>query len=482
LTPPPKAEKSPTDELMGALSDYLRDRTPRDEEKAPDEEADPLEQLMRLLRREGGRGRHPERAQESARGARDRPSDERLEGRMSEEVSDMYAHIAYKLLRGEASVRNADWLVHIGDHWMELEPVLSLIAEAPHHAMVERAERRPVRSLDASRRSLSETIFDELLYHKSDDDARRREVRELLEAVPLNVIESGLERNYNTLENRMLKAHLQGLISQLEAVEEVCADIERFLNRAVKFSAGSPTAAWAEERTMNRKALAGIDKLKRNIRGYLETAAFLDEVEAGEELPLETEVLRSHPNYSRFYSLKKGYEVNTPPPLHNVRALLPELERGSPLYERWCWVEIIRSLLRKGFQIDRGSTRFLDGGRELVGMEDMMVTLSNGESTVRLTTSRSLSGSDRVLDLEVEDSVVGVSKYAFRPMFGVTPSSLESSVRELRRLGVYYNLVVLVHTSDTEPSLSENVYTVSLVPGGSKLGFRGLLGALISKG
>jgi len=153
---------------------------------------------------------------------------------------------------------------------------------------------------------------------------------------------------------------------------------------------------------------------------------------------------------------------------------------SSRLYERWCWIEIVRSLLRRGFQIDRGSTQILDGERGLLGLDDMRITLSDGESTVRLNSARNVSGLDRILELEVEGSA-GVSRYAFKPMFGVTPSSLEQSVHELLRLGGY-KVVVLIVPSDVEPALRENVYMVPLVPGGSKLSFRGLLGALLSQG
>jgi hypothetical protein len=99
-----------------------------------------------------------------------------------------------------------------------------------------------------------------------------------------------------------------------------------------------------------------------------------------------------------------------------------------------------------------------------------------------LTTSQDVSGVGRVLDLEVEDSMGRTMRYAFGPLFDTALSMLDSSIHELQRLRDVYNLVVVVHPSDAEPSLSENVYAVPLVPGGSKRSFRELLGALLSEG
>jgi len=484
-TPTPESEKSPSTELMDALTDYLKDRTPSEAEEAPEKKEDPLDQLKGLLRREGDRrGGAPSgrsHVTERHRSAEYSSSDERLQGIMAVSVSDMYVHMAYTVLRGEVSARSADWRNHIGDHWMELEPVLNLIADDPYYAMVERTERRALGSLESLKPELSKTILDELLVRKSETDGEFSEVRELLKEIPVNVIESGVERNYDTFENRMLKAHLQGLVFQLDAVSEVSIDIEGLLNRAIKFSQSSSTARWAKELTKNRETVAWIMELKGKIQAYPETAIFLDEVEITQELPLETEVLMSHPNYSRFYAMKKSYDVNTPPPLYNIRASLPELDGSSLLYERWCGVEIVRSFMRIGFQIDEASTHLLDGDHDIVDLEDMRIALSDGEFTVRLTTSQNVSGLDRVLDLKVVDSIGRTRRYAFRPLFDTALSLLDSSIHELQRLREVYNLVVVVHLFDAEPSLSENVYAVPLVPGGSKRSFRELLGALLSE-
>jgi len=484
-TPTPESEKSPSTELMDALTDYLKDRTPSEAEEVPEKKEEPLEQLIGLLRREGDKkgGAPSERFQvkEEGKDAEYSSSDERLQGIMAKEVSDMYVHMAYTVLHGEVSARSTDWLNHIGDHWMELEPVLNLIAEDPYCAMVERRERKALGSLESLKPELSKTILDELLVRKTETDGEFSEVRELLKEIPINVIETGVERNYDTFENKMLKAHLQGLVSQLDAVSDVSINIEGLLNRAIKFSQGSSTARWAKELTKNRETITGIEELKGKITRYLETAVFLDEVEVTQELPLETEVLTSHPNYSRFYAMKKSYDVNTPPPLYNIRASLPEMGGSSLLYERWCGVEIVRSLMRIGFQIDPASIHLLDGDRGFVDLDNMSITLSDGEFIVRLTTPQNVSGLDRVLDLEVEDSVGRTMRYAFRPLSDTALSLLESSIHELQRLRGAYNLVVVVHLSDAEPSLSENVYAVSLVPGGSKRSFRKLLGALLSE-
>ena len=485
-TPTPESEKSPTTELMDALTDYLKDRTPRETEEVPEKKEDPLEQLIGLLRREGDRrGEAPsERSQvkEEDKEAGYSSSNERLQRIMAEEVADMYVHMAYTVLQGEVSARSADWLNHIRDHWMELGPVLNLIAEDPDYAMVERTERKALGSLDSLKPELSKTILDELLVRKGETDGEFSEVRELLKEIPINVIESGVVRNYDTFENKVLKAHLQGLVSQLDAVSEVNTDIEALLNRAIKFSGSSATARWAKELTKNQETIAGIEELKGKILGYLETAVFLDEVEITQEQPFETEVLTSHPNYGRFYAMKKSYDVNTPPPLYNIRASLPEMGGSSLLYERWCGVEIVRSFMRIGFQIDEESTLLLDGDRGFVDLDDMRITLSDGEFTVRLTTSQNVSGLGRLLDLEVVDSIGRTMRCAFRPLFDTAFSLLDSSIHELQRLRNVYNLVVVVHPSDAGPSLSENVYAVPLVPGGSKRSFRELLGALLSEG
>jgi len=138
--------------------------------------------------------------------------------------------------------------------------------------------------------------------------------------------------------------------------------------------------------------------------------------------------------------------------------------------------------MKIGFLIDEASTLLLDGERGFVDLDDMTITLSDGEFTVRLTTSLDVSGLGKVLDLEVEDSTGRTMRYAFRPLFDTALSLLDSSIHELQRLNDVYNLIVVVHLSDAEPSLSENVYTVPLVPGGSKRSFRELLGALLSEG
>jgi hypothetical protein len=279
----------------------------------------------------------------------------------------------------------------------------------------------------------------------------------------------------------MLKRHLLGLVSQLDAISEVSANIEGLLKRAIKFSKDSSTARWARELTKNKETIARIDELKGKIRGYLETAVFLHEVKVVRELLLETEVLKSHPNYSRFYAMKKSYDVNTPPPLYNIQVSLPEMDGLSLLYERWCGVEIVRSFMRIGFQIDESSTHLLEGDRAFVNLDDMKITLSDGEFTARLTTSQNVSGFDRVLDLEVENSIGRIMRYSFKPLFDAALSLLDSSIKELQRLRGVYNLVIVLYPFDTEPSLTENVYTVPLVPGGSKRSFRELLGALLAE-
>ena len=485
-TPTPESEKSPATELMDALTDYLKDRTPREAVEVPEKKEDPLEQLIGLLRREGERkGEAPsERShvKEEGKEAGYSSSDDGFQRIMAEEVADMYVHMAYTVLQGEVSARSADWLNHIGDHWMDLEPVLNLIAEDPYYAMVERTVRKALGLLDSLQPELSKTILDELLVRKTETDGEFSEVRELLKEIPINVIESGVVRNYDTFKNKVLKAHLQGLVSQLDAVSEVNTDIEALLNRAIKFSGSSATARWAKELTKKQETIARIEELKGKILGYLGTAVFLDEVEITQEQPFETEVLTSHPNYGRFYAMKKSYDVNTPPPLYNIRASLPEMGGSSLLYERWCGVEIVRSFMRIGFQIDEESTLLLDGDRGFVDLDDMRITLSDGEFTVRLTTAQNVSGLGRLLDLEVVDSIGRTKRYAFRPLFDTAFSLLDSSIHELQRLRNVYNLVVVVHPSDAGPSLSENVYAVPLVPGGSKRSFREILGALLSEG
>jgi hypothetical protein len=484
-TPIPESEKSPATELIDALSDYLKDRTTGEEREAPEKKEDPLRQLLSLLRKEGDRrGRAPSErphVKEEVKEADYPSSDVRLQRIMAEEVADMYVHMAYTVLLSEVSARSADWLNHIGDHWMELEPLLNLISEDPYYEMVEKKERKALGPLDSLKPELSKIILDELLIRKTETEGEFSEVRELLKEIPVNVIESGVERNYDTFENRMLKAHLQGLVSQLDAFSEVSTDIEGLLNRAIKFSEGSSTAGYTKELTKNRDTITGIEELKVMIQGYLETTVFLDEAKITQELPLETEVLTSHPNYSRFYAMKKSYDVNTPPPLYNIWASLPEMGGSSRLYERWCSVEIVKSLMRIGFRIDEASTHLLDGDRGVVDLDDRRSMLSDGESKVRLTTSQNFSGLDRVFDLEVEDSE-RKTRYAFSPMFDTSLSLLESSIKGLQRLRDAYNLVVLVHPSEVDPSLSENVYTVTLVPGGSKRSFRELLGAILSEG
>lgn len=485
-TPTPESEKSPATELVDALTDYLKDRTPGEAEEVPEKKEDPLGQLIGLLRREGDRrGEAPSESsqvKEEGKEAKYSSSDERLQRIMAEEVSDMYVHMAYTVLQGEVSARSAEWLNHIGDHWMELEPVLNLISEDPYYAMVEKTERKALGSLESLKPELSKTILNELLARKLETDREFSEVRELLKEIPINVIETGVERNYDTFENRMLKAHLQRLVSQLDAISEVSTDVVGLLNRAIKFSPGSSTARWAKELTENRETITRIEELKGKIQRYLETAVFLEEAKITQELPLETEVLTSHPSYSRFYAMKKSYDVNTPPPLYNIRASLPEVGGSSLLYERWCGVEIVRSFMRIGFQVDEASTHLLDGDREIVDLDEMRIALSDEEFTARLTTAQNVSGLDRVLDLEVADSVGRTSRYAFTPLFDATPSLLESSIHGLQRLRDTYNLVVVVHPTDAEPSLSENVYAVPLVPGGSKRSFRELLGAFLSEG
>jgi len=390
--------------------------------------------------------------------------------------------MAYTVHQDEVSARCADWLNHIGNHWMDLKPVLNLIAEDPYYTIVERTERKALGSSESLKLELSKAILDKLLSQKKETEGEFSEVRELLKEIPINVIESSDIRNYDTFENRMLKAHVQGLVSQLDAVSDVNTDIEALLRREIKFSESSATARWTKELTKNQETITGIEELKGKIQGYAETAVFLDEAEITQELPLETEALTSHPIYSRFYAIRKSYDVNTPPPLYNIWASLPEMGGSAVLYERWCGVEIVRSFMKIGFLIDEASTLLLDGERGFVDLDDMTITLSDGEFTVRLTTSLDVSGLGKVLDLEVEDSTGRTMRYAFRPLFDTALSLLDSSIHELQSLNDVYNLVVVVHLSDAEPSLSENVYTVPLVPGGSKRSFRELLGALLSEG
>jgi len=476
-TPPLKSEKSPATELIDALTDYLKDRTPTETEEAPEKE-DPLTKLIELLRKqgEGKVGVISKRPQVKEGGlVAKHPSANRLQGIMAEEVSNMYTHMAYLILEREESMRRAGWLNHIGDHWMELEQVLNLIFEEPHHTLIER------KSIEGIKPGLSKAIFDEFLLRKSEIDDNYSEVRELLKEIPVNVLEDGFVKNYNTFENKILKAHLQGLLSKLDDVSEMSADIEGLLNRAMKFSEGSSIAIMANKLTKNQEAITEIEGLKGKIQGFLETTAFLDEVEVAQELPLETDVLTSHPNYSRFYSLKKSYDVNTPPPLFNIRASLPEIGESPNLYERWCEVEIVRSFMRIGFQLDEASTHLLDGNRGFVDTDEMRVVLMKGTITIRLTISQNVSGIDRVLDLEVADFTGRKSRYAFKPVSDTTPAQLETSIQELRRLEGLYNLVTVVHQFEVEPSFNEKVYAVSLIPGGSKRSFRALLKALLSE-
>ena len=476
-TPTPEAERSPTTELMDALTDYLKGRTPSEAEEVPEKE-DPMRELIGLLRRQGDRdrGEPKEPSRVDYKFAEEHPlSDERLQGLMAEEVADMYVHLAYSVLEKGVSSRRADWLSHVRDHWMELEPVLSLISEDPHHALVERRtqELKP---------ELSKTIFEELLLRRSEIDDSYTEVRELLKDIPVNVFEVGVERNYNTFENVILKAHLQRLASTLDDLSEVSADIAGLLNRAIKFSEGQSTDVWVSELTRNKEVIAKIGGLKGKVRGYLENSTFLDEVDVTRDLPIETDVLRSHPSYSRFYAMKKSYDVNTPPPLFNIRASLPELEGSRDLYERWCGVEIVRSFMRLGFTIDGALTHLLDEDRGFVNPDDMMITLSKGNTKVIMTTARGVTGIDRILDLEVDDLTGMTARYAFRVLSdGATPQ-LKSIIQESQRIGDQYKMVVVVHRFQAEPSLTENVFAVPLVPGGSKRGFRDLLGALLSQG
>ncbi|HUS77658.1 MAG TPA: DUF2357 domain-containing protein [Patescibacteria group bacterium] len=273
---------------------------------------------------------------------------------MIDELRAFYLDFQYDAGAGDLARSFATQFEIIKAHWEEIDPIIELIAQSPHYRQGRRRVRRTIESVEGIDPNRLNAIIDELGGLKRLKDWDPESLMKALKGLPLRVVVEEEYIDRDVYENRLLKAHLGDVVSDLNGLKASMAEVDGYLRRKIKRVDGSDTIEAARALVENHDVLEAITRLEGEIaaRWGEYAGSFLDDVSSTREAFDVTPALSTRPHYSRFLEAYRSY-IEHRPRLSPVFDDAPGIDlEGQDLYERWCIVKIVKSLMRLGFSIE----------------------------------------------------------------------------------------------------------------------------------
>jgi len=286
----------------------------------------------------------------------------------------------------------ADCFNHVEAHWNELEQILDTIAASPLYTPLMRRVKQRIDEVEDLDPETIDSIMRELDFLKNLE-GREPTSRETLSGLPLRVSVEEELPDYNVVENRDLKSHLEALISRLGELFEVAKERDSYLRIDVKRSEGEDTVATAREFLSNHEVMGAIERLKEGIEGRLEepAMAFLKRLKQQSGPITSARASPTRPDYDRFYALLESYEESAPLPPVRFELKIEKLLESSNIYAMWSAVRILGALMELGYKIEIESLTALSRDETKVD-EGFEVILLGKDSEIRLAYEKLYKG------------------------------------------------------------------------------------------
>ena len=432
------------------------------------------------------------------------PEMKALIDQMTGEIKD-FANTTYFSLSDDVGQRLTDWFNHIEAHWKEIEPILEKIAASPCHTQLKRKVKKRIDEIECLDPETIDSIMKELNILE-DREEKEASPREMISSLLLRVSVEVEYPDYDTVENRVLKSHLDALVSRLGELLEVANTKDDYLRDGLKLSEDEATVARAREFLANHEIMEAIEGLKRGIEDGLEepTMAFLGQLQQHSGPVTPTETFSTHPDYRSFYAQLKSYEESAPPLPIRLEFDFEKISEGSSIYVSWCIVKISQALMELGYKLESESLiGLVRAGKEEEGVD---IILTGEGSEIRLAREKLYSrespygsySTPKRVELALEffsgDAVPRI--LVFEPKYDFDYSDDVFRVEDLEKLHVLRDSIVdlrndghdrivvggfVLHPSLADTVRFDDLAGLSLRPGASVNRLVELLGEYLSK-
>ena len=307
---------------------------------------------------------------------------------MADEMRNFSLNLTHFRYGDEIERRQNAWLNHISEHWEALGPILEMIARSPHRRLAKRRVEKPIHELDRIDAETLNSIISNLEDRVTSKGSGASMVKMLLEGVPLRVMTEEKYLEYDVAENRLLRHHLNTLLSQLKNLLETSVQRDTFLRRDLKLTEGEETVEAARVFLSNYDVMKSIKMLRGRIeaRHRDPRLSFLEQVAPLEPPPSATTFLESHPQYRRFHQIYLFYSESAPQPL--LQTTFPLLETAqdlSELYSPWCMVKILEAAMRLDYELQEERVTSLEDQRIAAAMpQGLLSILTKGGSRLEI--------------------------------------------------------------------------------------------------
>jgi hypothetical protein len=267
-----------------------------------------------------------------------------------EELRRFALNLIYERCGSEMTDRLKEWFSYLTEHWTKLEPVVERIAREPQRRIHRERVERSIAEIDKIDADVVRSILERIAEGGiAGADAER--LRELMGKLADSVVVEEERIDHNTAGNRLLRYHLNGILSKLGELGRSFEGLDEVSRRRLKASEGEETVRLAREFLSNYELKRGVESLTRRVQGRLKDPRLSFLRELGGEVKVEEMVgSEINPPYAQLYRLYRGYEEESPRPLLGVK--MPIL-RGemTEIYRRWCAVKLLEATLKLGYEL-----------------------------------------------------------------------------------------------------------------------------------
>ncbi|MFB0558400.1 MAG: DUF2357 domain-containing protein [Candidatus Bathyarchaeia archaeon] len=312
-------------------------------------------------------------------------------GIMIDEIKDFSIYLVHSRLSVDIGQRLVDWFNYIKSHWRVVEPIIEMIALAPHHSLSKRHVKKPIQEVDGLDLEVINSLITELEGLGVVKTEGTTSVREALLGLPIRVLVEEKYPDYDVYENRLMKYHIESLAEKYGELLEAASERDRYLRKSLKLSKGAETVNAAKEFLTNNEMMVEVEKIKKRIDNLLSDPKmdFLEKVSSPDVSQIVSETLRSHPHYSKFYDHLLAYERSAPPPIIRLKSTGYYMLKPSELYVRWCTIKILEILMDLGYQVENENIVQLEEGGVIVSVDDSIeVSLAGKDNEVKLLKGR----------------------------------------------------------------------------------------------
>jgi hypothetical protein len=352
-------EKSPMMMLISTLTDYIRSITPEKKvqtydisklpsEKTQDKIEEHIPQSARMPQEDSFKaisqnviGDAPS-SWLKKQGAENVASTEYLT-EMRTELEQFFLDLAYSKYNDkirDRQIRNFNYLM---EHWEQLVPIINEVAEAPHYVLTKKTVRKSVEKKSLNTETLG--IFLSRIGGFPKDDGEL-----ILPArVPITVTEEEETPDYDVSQNRMVKAHLKSLKTQIRDLLKSLIESEGYLRRAISKSKGPKTDEIAESLVDNKQLKNVLISLKKRTEELSEKPkmVFLRDVQPNNGK--NEDVHFNEPAYIRLSELIKTFESTAPKPTLKIDKAISFMISARDLYAKWCFMKVHDVLEKLGY-------------------------------------------------------------------------------------------------------------------------------------